>query len=93
MKSTGKSCYNKGGKVKSASKKEDKKEGKMHLATGGAAHKVHGTTAKARLDKKSRGGKKATTGSPLSGAMPSDANNEGGGIKNPGKFKLGSENN
>lgn len=32
--------------------------------------KVHGVSAKARLDKKARGGKVATPSSPLSGAEP-----------------------
>lgn len=65
-------CYSKGGKAKEskADRKEDKKEEKVHLATGGVARKAHGVSPKARLDKKSRG-KKATTSSPLSGAMPS----------------------
>lgn len=73
MKSSSKGCYKKGGGIKDskaekADKKEDKEDNKF--STGGAARKAHGVSPKARLDKKSRG-KKATPGSPLSGAMPS----------------------
>lgn len=90
----GKDCYKKGGAVKGKSSLADmkpKSEG------GKRPHKVHGTSAKARLDKKARGGKIATPTSPLSGGAPKDIGADGAGAfgdKAPkGPFKLGSENN
>lgn len=87
---TGKDCaYKKGGAVDS---KPEKEEGKTEKGGMKKAAKVGGEKAKKRLDKFKRGGA-VTPKSPLSGAMPGNANNEGHGIKNPGKFKLGKNNN
>lgn len=47
--------------------KEEKGEENAYKKGGAVTHKVHGTSPKARLDKKARGG---CTGSPLSGAAP-----------------------
>lgn len=59
----GKGCYKKGGGVKaSVNFTEIKKSG-----GGSKPHKAHGTSPKARLDKRARGG---AVGSPLSGAAP-----------------------
>lgn len=65
---TGGGCYKKGGSVKG---KSDFADMKPKGEKGKMPHKVHGVSAKARLDKRARGGKIATPTSPLSGAEPS----------------------
>lgn len=72
---TSKDCYKKGGAVKG---KSDFADMKPKSEGGKRPHKVHGVSAKMRLDKKARGGKVATPTSPLSGAEP-------GGLPGGGK--------
>lgn len=68
---TGKDCYKKGGAVKG---KSELSEMKPKGGKGEKAHKVHGASAKARLDKRARGG---AISSPLSGAMPKGGRSNG----------------
>lgn len=63
---TGKGCYKKGGAVKGTS---DFAAMKPKGDGGAKNHKVHGVSAKTRLDKKGRG-KIATVANPISGAAP-----------------------
>lgn len=88
---SGKDCYKKGGAVKG---KSDLADMKPKSEGGKRPHKVHGVSAKARLDKKARGGKVATPTSPLSGAAPAGINDEGKGkAKGSRGLALGTENN
>lgn len=70
----GKDCYKKGGAVNFAELKNS--------GGGSKPRKAHGVSAKARLDKKSRGGKMPTAGSPLSGAAPKGIGGRGTGENN-----------
>lgn len=89
-------CFKKGGGVKNRAMEADveheaeekKKGGAVKRASGGRIshmHEAHGKKAKHRVDKKARGGKVGTPGSPLSGAMASGLPGGGKGEKTPDK--------
>ena len=80
-------CMKKGGAVKTKDTEgvEKEIEGEAeHKKSGGKVHKASGHKGKERGDKKprlARGGKVATPGSPLTGAMPSGLPGGGKGFK------------
>lgn len=53
-------------------KEEMEPKGDVPLKKGGKVHKAEGEKPKHRLDKRARGGKVITPGSPFSGAMPKE---------------------